>query len=128
MRQALMVAGAVLAVMVVLAGCEQAANGDGDGKPSIVGTWVADDAKWGTLTLNRDGTLHYRKDTGGVVEGEGSWGVSGDVLTYEITSLFGHVVRTQTISILTDTRLCLLDESGPEPETICYTRDQEGMN
>ena len=93
-------------------------NGEKTTREKLIGVWVADDVEtWGTLTLNRDGTLHVRIKA---ADGEGSWAVSADdVLTSEVTSFFGTVVRMQAILILTASRLCV-SEAG---EPLCYTRE-----
>ena len=128
MKRLLMVVGAVLAVVAgaLVVGCEPmdgTGNGEKTTRERLIGVWVADDVEtWGTLTLNRDGTLHLRIEAvpGQVVEGKGSWSVSADdVLTSEVTSFFGTVVRMQAILILTATRLCVSDAGEP----LCYTRE-----
>ena len=150
MKRALTGIGFVLAVagFAALAGCEQMVckcdgdgNGDGNGSgsrekngPTLIGTWTEEDRfvdgevylGGETLIFHADGTLDFRIQSNPetLYVGDGTWTRAGDVLRFEAD--FGRLIisRTRTITVLTDTRLCLLNEEATEPvdATKCYTR------
>ena len=131
MKRAMMVAGAALTMVAVLVGCEQAANGDGNGSGSgekttrekLIGTWVEQDRTIDsrtvnyevTLTLRSDGSMRFRQEE---QEAEGTWSVSGDTLTYIINAFGVEMTRARAITTLTADTLCM-PQAG---ETICYAK------